>query len=95
MESLFNDLRLTVRQLVRQRGYALAAVTTLGLALGATTAVFSVVSGVLLRPLPFPDGDELVTICERHPSVEGFCIASPPDVEDWRAAGTMLTHVGI
>lgn len=95
MESLLNDLRLTVRQLSRQRGYAIAAVVTLGLALGATTAIFSVVSGVLLRPLPFPDPAELVTICERHPSVEGFCIASPPDVEDWRASGATLAHVGI
>jgi predicted lysophospholipase L1 biosynthesis ABC-type transport system permease subunit len=54
MDALLHDLRLTIRQLARQRGYTAAAVLTLGLALGATTAVFSVVSGVLLRPLPFP-----------------------------------------
>ena len=95
MDALLHDLRLTIRQLTRQRGYTVAAVLTLGLALGATTAVFSVVSGVLLRPLPFPDADALVTICERHPSVEGFCIASPPDVENWRDASTTLTAVGI
>ncbi|HEX9630995.1 MAG TPA: ABC transporter permease [Gemmatimonadales bacterium] len=95
MDALLHDLRLTVRQLSRQRGYTVAAILTLGLALGATTAVFSVVSGVLLRPLPFPDASELVTICERHPSVEGFCIASPPDVEDWRAASATLAAVGI
>jgi predicted permease len=95
MDGLLRDLRLTVRQLARQRGYTVAAVLTLGLALGATTAVFSVVSGVLLRPLPFPDAAALVTICERHPSVEGFCIASPPDVEDWRAASATLASVGI
>jgi len=95
MEALLHDLRLTVRQLSRQRGYTVAAVLTLGLALGATTAVFSVVSGVLLRPLPFPDAGALVTICERHPSVEGFCIASPPDVENWRDASTTLAAVGI
>jgi len=95
MDALLHDLRLTIRQLSRQRGFTLAAIVTLGLALGATTAVFSVVSGVLLRPLPFRDASKLVTICERHPSVEGFCIASPPDVEDWRAASTTLVAVGI
>lgn len=95
MHALLHDLHLTIRQLTRQRGYSIASVLTLGLALGATTAVFSVVSGVLLRPLPFPEADELITICERHPSVEGFCIASPPDVEDWRDASATLTAVGI
>ena len=95
MESLLNDLRLTVRQLVRHRGYTIAAVLTLGLALGATTAIFSVVNGVLLRPLPFPDGSRLVTICERNPRVEGFCIASPPNVEDWRTQAKTLVDAGI
>jgi putative ABC transport system permease protein len=95
MQFLLSDLRLTIRQLLRRRGYAIAAVLTLGLALGATTAIFSVVSGVLLRPLPFPDPSRLITICERHPSVEGFCIASPPDVEDWSASATTVRNVGI
>lgn len=95
MQSLLSDLRLTIRQLLRRRGYAIAAVLTLGIALGATTAIFSVVNGVLLRPLPFPNPSQLITICERHPSVEGFCIASPPDVEDWSANAATLQHVGI
>jgi putative ABC transport system permease protein len=95
MQFLLNDLRLTIRQLLRRRGYTIAAVLTLGLALGATTAIFSVVNGVLLRPLPFPNASRLITICERHPSVEGFCIASPPDVEDWSAGAATLSHVGI
>jgi putative ABC transport system permease protein len=95
MEFLLNDLRLTIRQLARQRSYTIAAVLTLGLALGATTAIFSVVSGVVLRPLPFPQSSRLVTICERHPSVEGFCIASPPDVQDWSAGAATLQTVGI
>jgi putative ABC transport system permease protein len=95
MESLLSDVRLTLRQLARQRGFTIAAILTLGLALGATTAIFSVVSGVLLRPLPYPSPSELVTICERHPTVEGFCIASPPDVEDWRTQATTLRQIGI
>jgi len=95
MASLLSDLRLTIRQLLRQRSFTLAAVLTLALAIGATTAIFSVVSGVLLRPLPFPDPAQLVTICERHPSVEGFCIASPPDVEDWRTASSTVREIGL
>jgi putative ABC transport system permease protein len=95
MEALLADLRLTIRQLARERGYTAVAVPTLALALGATTAVFSVVSGVLLRPLPFPAPSELVTVCERHPSVEGFCIASPPNVEDWTRASATLGQIGL
>jgi putative ABC transport system permease protein len=95
MEAPLHDLRPAVRHLFRQRGYTITAVLTLGLALGATTAVFSVVSGVLLRPLAFRDAGSLVTVCERHPSVEGFCIASPPDVESWREATTTLASVGV
>lgn len=95
MDVLLHDLRLTIRQLTRRKGYAVSAALTLALALGATTAVFSVVNGVLLRPLPFPEADRLITICERHPSVEGFCIASPPDVEDWQDASATLLSVGI
>ena len=94
MEFLLTDLRFAIRQLFRHRGYTLAAVLTLGLGLGASTAIFSVVSGVVLRPLPFPKPADLVTLCERHPSVEGFCVASPPNVEDWRAAAT-LREIGI
>lgn len=92
---LLNDLRFTTRQLIRQPAYTAAAVLSLGLAIGATTTTFSVVSGVVLRRLPFPAPSRLVTICERHPSVEGFCIASPPDVEDWRRYTPAFQEIGL
>ena len=54
------DLRVTVRSLARTPGFTLAAVTALTLGLGASTAIFSVVDAVLLKPLPYPDAERIV-----------------------------------
>lgn len=60
------DVRYGVRQLRRAPGFAIVAVLTLALAIGANTAMFSVVHGVLLRPLPFTAPDGLYTVWERN-----------------------------
>ena len=62
METLAQDFRYAVRGLVRMRGVALVAIATLALGIGATTTMFSVVYGALLRPLPFTDPDRLVIL---------------------------------
>jgi ABC-type antimicrobial peptide transport system permease subunit len=62
------DVSYAARGLARNPGFAAAAVVTLALGIGATTAVFSVVNAVLLRPLPYPDSDRLVRIVERLPA---------------------------
>jgi hypothetical protein len=67
MENLIQDLRLVLRVMRRSKGFAAATLLTLALGIGANTAVFSVVYGVLLRPLPYPESDRLVRLSEVHP----------------------------
>ncbi len=62
MGSILQDVRLAFRSLLRERGFTAVAVLTLAVAIGANTAIFSVVDGVLLRPLPYPDADRLVGV---------------------------------
>jgi hypothetical protein len=63
-------LRQTLHTLLRAPVFALATVVTLAIAIGATTAIFSVVDGVLLEPLPFPQADRLVAVRHRIPSLD-------------------------
>ena len=67
MESLLQDARYALVTMRRDKGFTAAALLTLALGIGATTAVFSVVYGVLLRPLPYPEASRLVTLSEERP----------------------------
>src|SRR5437764_11413155 len=62
-----NDLKFAFRQLLKNPCFTAVAVLTLALGIGANTAIFSVVYAVVLRPLPFPDSERLVTIWTRSP----------------------------
>ena len=67
METLLQDVRYALVTMKRNKGFTTAGLLTLALGIGATTAVFSVVYGVLLRPLPYPEPDRLVRLSEEHP----------------------------
>ena len=57
---MINDIRIAVRNLARMPWFAVAFILTLGLGIGANTAIFSVINGVLLRPLPYPEADRIM-----------------------------------
>jgi putative ABC transport system permease protein len=77
-----NDLRYALRALRTNPGFTLVAVLTLALGIGANTTIFSVVNGVLLRPLPYRAPERLVQVFESRSGARGT--VSPPDYVDWR-----------
>ncbi|HEY2825594.1 MAG TPA: ABC transporter permease [Gemmatimonadales bacterium] len=84
MDTLINDIRYAVRALVKNPGFALVAIVTLALGIGANSAIFSVIDGVLLGALPYQDADHLYVLWETNP-VGGVRLASYPSVQDWHA----------
>src|SRR5437763_7332471 len=87
-----NDLRFAVRTLRKNPGFAAAAILTLALAIGSNTAVFSVVNGVLLRPLPFAEQDRLFMLGEQSRQ-GGFRPPSYPTFLDWQAQSSALVDL--
>lgn len=83
MTNFWQDVRFAVRMLSNSRGFALIAVLTLALGIGANTALFSVVNSVLLNPLPFPNPDELYSLYMKTSSFDRGSI-SYPNFLDWQ-----------
>jgi predicted permease len=92
MEGLVQDLRYAVRRLARTPGFTLVALVTLALGIGANTAIFSVVHGVLLRALPFQDPDHLYFLWSRHTSTDRYPIQLP-EFCDYRDQNRTLESV--
>ncbi len=96
LSNFSQDLRYGVRLLLKSPGFAVAAILTVALGIGATTAVFSVVYGVLLRPLPYPEPERLVNIWTSAPRMNlPRAFVGAANYRDWRAQSQSLEAVAL
>ena len=83
-------------QFLRSRpSFTIVAVLTLALGIGATSAIFTIVNSVVLRPLPFPESTRVVRLCETNPRAGDWCGASPSNVADWLRSSRTLESAGV
>jgi putative ABC transport system permease protein len=98
MPSLFRDLKIAVRHLAKSPGFAVTAILMLALGIGATTAIFSIVEGVLLRPLPFPHSNRLMVLADILQGVDvpgnGEAGVTVPDIRNYMRDTHSFTSLG-
>ena len=96
MSTLWQDLRYGVRMLARSPGFSAVVVLTLALGIGANAAVFTVINGILLHPVPYPEAERLVHIRISVAAFPGFQLGvAPPDFEDIRAGSDVFDSMAM
>ena len=95
MDRLLQDVRFAARSLVRAPGFTAIALITLALGIGANTAIFSIVNGVILRPLAYPKPEQLMYLTTQFPALgfEEFWV-SPPEYMEFREMNQSFAAVG-
>src|ERR1044071_3534141 len=88
MDTLIQDLRFGIRTLLKYRSFTAIAIVALALGIGANTAIFSVVNGVLLRPLPYQDSDQIMTVLH-----EGRVPVAPANYLDWKEQNHVFEYI--
>jgi len=93
LSGLWQDMRYAARMLRKNPGFAAVVIITLALGIGANTAIFSFVNGVILNPLPFPDSDRLVVISQTNPEGNEISV-SLLNFQDWQARSRSFDEFG-
>jgi putative ABC transport system permease protein len=95
METLLQDLRYGIRALAKSPALTVVAILTMAIGIGANAAIFSFVNGLLLRPLPFPEPDRLITLSETNPEQNRkLAGVSPRNLEDWEKQSQTVAVFG-
>jgi predicted permease len=94
MNSIIKDLRFALRNLKKQPGFAAIVILVLGLGIGSTTAIFSIVDALLLRSLPYPNADRLVLMREVGPKGNQMAVAEP-NFRDVQTISRSFEHLGV
>ncbi len=96
MRDLLVDVRYAARALLARRSFTAAAILTLGIGIGLTTAIFTVLHAVVLSPLPLRNADRLITLCEQFPgSAPDWCTVAPPNYVDIAERARSIEAIGI